>query len=119
MWENAWHIAADHIHGKGFSNNTTILVHTPCSSTTTTISNKIVEATKTPTPFASVNATDARNLVSGMRSADLAVSRRHLLPSRMTGDSNIGRDRSKNTSGNNESTSATHTIITSVEYSGE
>ena len=32
-----------------------------------------------------------------MRSADLAVSRIHLFPARMTGDSNIGRDGRKNT----------------------
>lgn len=97
MWENAWHIAADRIHGKGFSNNSDIPVNTPCSSTTATVPSKIVETTKTPTPSASVNATDARNPVSGMRSADLAVSRSHLLPSRMTGAPNVGRAGSKNT----------------------
>lgn len=97
MWENAWHIAADRIHGKGFSNTSDIPAHIPFSSTTATVSSKIVEITKTPTPSSSVNATDARNPVSGMRSADLAVSRSHLLPARMTGASNIGRAGSKNT----------------------
>lgn len=97
MWENAWHIAADRIHGKGFSNTSDITAHTPCSSTTGTVSSKIVEVTKIPTPSASINATDVRNPVSGMRSADLAVSRSHLLPARMTGASNIGRAGSKNT----------------------
>lgn len=97
MWENAWHIASDRIHGKGFSNTSDIPVHTPCSSTTATVSSKMVEVTKITTPSASVNATDARNPASGMRSADLAVSRSHLLPSRMTGASNVGRGGSKNT----------------------
>lgn len=97
MWENAWHIASDRIHGKGFSNSSDIPVHTPSSSTTATVSSKMVEVTKITTPSASVNATDSRNPASGMRSADLVVPRSHLLPSRMTGASNVGRVGSKNT----------------------
>ena len=58
---------------------------------------KIVEVMNITTPFALVNTNDTRNLVSRMSSTDLIVSRRNLLPSRMTGDSNIGRDRNKNT----------------------
>ena len=99
MWENSWHIATNHIHGMGFSNTSDIHVHIPFSSTTTTLSRKIVEVMNITIPFASVNANDTRNPVSGMRSIDLEMSRSHLLPTRMTGASNIGRGGSKNTPG--------------------
>lgn len=97
MWENAWHIAADRIHGKAFSNTLEIFFHTPFSSTKTIISRKNIEVVDITTPFASINATDARNHVSGMRSKDLAVSRSHLFPTRMIGASNLGRGGSNNT----------------------
>lgn len=97
MWENAWHIAANRIHGKAFSNTSEIYFHTPFSSTSTTISRKIIEFMGITTPFEWVNAMDARNLVSGMRSEDLLVSRSHLFPTKMTGASNLGKGGRNNT----------------------
>ncbi len=57
----------------------------------------LVELMNITTPFASVKATDARNLVLGMRSAELAMSRSHLLLTIITQASNLGRGGSKNT----------------------
>ena len=59
----------------------------------------LVEFMNITIPFALVNATDARNPVSGMRSADLAMSRSHLLLTRVIGASKLGRDGRKNTLG--------------------
>jgi len=59
----------------------------------------LVEFMNITTTFASINATNVRNLVSRMRSGDLAMSRSHLLLTRFTGASNLGRGGSKNTPG--------------------
>ena len=57
----------------------------------------LIEVMNITTPFASVNATDARSAVLGIRSVDLAMSRSHLLLTRIIGASNLGRAGSKDT----------------------
>eukprot|EP01018_Ginkgo_biloba_P001781 Gb_15039 [translate_table: standard] len=98
VWENAWHIAADRVHRKGFLNSSEMPAHISGSSTPSAIPSKIAEGMKTPNPSAIVNVTDSRNSpVLGMRSADLGVSRSHSLQSRVAGTPNTGRVGSKNT----------------------
>lgn len=57
----------------------------------------LVEVMNITTPFSSVNATDARNPISRMRSEYLAMSRSHLFRTRIIVASKLGRSGSKNT----------------------